>query len=54
MNTYEMKILDAIVSGTIELEPGKIQRVRVLHDSECLALSGKGECNCDPEVEKER
>ena len=33
-----------------KLEPGKVYIMDVRHDDWCDLLSGKGTCNCNPEV----
>lgn len=35
------------------LAPG-VYLVNVRHDEWCALLSGRGDCNCDPDVEPER
>jgi hypothetical protein len=31
--------------------PGSVNHVAVLHDEWCDLLTGKGPCNCNPEIE---
>jgi hypothetical protein len=49
---YAPKVLavseQALADGTIR--PGQFYSLDVLHDDWCDLLTGKGPCNCDPEV----
>jgi hypothetical protein len=33
-----------------KLQPGTVHMIDVRHESRCALLSGKGACNCNPEV----
>jgi len=43
---YEAK-LEAALS---QVKPGDIYEAAVAHDDWCALLSGRGPCNCDPDV----
>jgi hypothetical protein len=48
---YELKILEAIWSGAIQVGSATIQRITILHDDWCSLLQNGDECNCDPVIE---
>lgn len=45
---YFRKVLEAAKKNPPR--PGTVNHVSVAHDDWCNLLSGKGPCNCDPEV----
>jgi len=46
MDNYMKKIYQ---SG--QVKAGSMSNVMIRHDDWCDRLNGRGECNCDPEVE---
>lgn len=47
---YLVALLAAIEAGAIVVEPGAAVHVEVAHDDDCKLLSGRGACDCSPEV----
>jgi len=46
---YVERIVEAARAGAIK--PGEARVVRVMHDDWCALLKGKGQCNCNPDIE---
>lgn len=36
----------------LDLSPGTIQHINILHDDWCQLIKGSGPCNCNPDVQK--
>jgi hypothetical protein len=37
--------------GSLDLQPGTVTVVKVIHDDACALLAGGHQCTCRPEVE---
>ena len=48
---YLGKISKMLASGELNTEDGQISEISILHDQTCNKLRGKGQCNCNPEIE---
>jgi hypothetical protein len=49
-NDYRDRVVKDLQSGRVNLEPGTVQHVVVLHEEWCSLLVGGADCNCEPEI----
>lgn len=48
-HAYAHRILELWATGALDVRPGEVRHVDVLHDDWCPALRG-GVCACKPEI----
>ena len=47
---YANRIMEILDAHQITQKP-RLHHLKVLHEDWCALLAGKGECNCNPDVE---
>lgn len=45
---YLKKIAEMVKDG--QIPKGGVQHIHIAHDDDCPKLTGKGSCNCEPEI----
>ncbi len=46
---YQTKLLEALLSGKLAIEPGQYKHVEIRHDDWCGIFKGE-RCNCEPDI----